>query len=298
MKRGVFIFLLCFSFSFSASWIKEVKEIEKVENEEYILIDGSVPDFVVAENPSTPAVIKGSGCKGGIDEGTLGDADGFLLASPRGDKRRWKGGVINPEAINVLFKTSKDAKNIEIEIGYFAGVYQTRQLDIILDGKRIYSIKTPPGVYGSKDNTLKDVKLKIMFQPGIERPPYHILRIYQIDWWGCSIIDGIRIRGKGIKLIDPETKKEISEKEIIKRIKARQPHLPDDFVLREGAIGFDFGTKISPCWDKKGFIRITPEDKYDGKKGYGWVDKGGGSKGGRWVCRRRCIKKGLCFWIF
>jgi hypothetical protein len=296
MKKLIFLLVFSFSFSFSASWIKEVNEIEKTENEEYILIDGSIPDVVVAENPSTPVVTKGSQCKGGMDLGTMGDEQSFYLASPR--DKRWKGGVVNPEAINILFKTSKDAENIEIEIGYFAGIYQTRQLDIILDGERIYSIKTPTGVYGSSENTLKDVKLKVIFQSGIERPSYHILRIYQSDWWGCSIIDAIRIRGKGIKLIDPETKKEISEKEIREKIKARQPHLPDDFILPEGAIGFDFGTKISPCWEEKGFIKITEQDKYDEKKGYGWIDKEGVVKSGDGAAGEDVLRRDYVFGEF
>lgn len=289
MKKIILLILVFTSFLFPASWIKEAKVIEKPEIEEFILIDGSIPELVIAENPSTPVVIRGSTYKGGIDEGRPGDEMVFYLASPR--DKRWKGGVVNPEAINILFNIPKDTEKIEIEIGYFAGTSQSRQLDIILDGQRLHSIKTLPGTYGSSENILKDVKLEITFQPGIERPPYHILRIYQIDWWGCSMIDAVKIRGKGIKLINPETKLVFSKEEIENRIKKRQPHLPENFILAEGCIGFDFGTKISPVWEEKGFIRITPEDMYDENKGYGWIDekkviKSGDGASGEDVLRR------------
>ncbi|MFA5645592.1 MAG: hypothetical protein WDA18_04465 [Candidatus Ratteibacteria bacterium] len=188
-----------------------VSVLESSAIEESVLIDGSNPSIVITENPSTPAIAQNESYSGGIDKGSPGDNKAFILASPR--DKRWKGGTVNPQSISLFFSLAPDTKECEIELGYFEGTSQTRQFDLYLNGVRIHSFRLPQGTYGSQEKKLKEILLGIEFPSTANSQGPHTLRITQTDWWGTTLIDAIIIRGKGIRLLNPETKKPFDTKE-------------------------------------------------------------------------------------
>ena len=185
-------------------WVRSVSVIDKPTIDEVVLIDGSQPGQVRAENPSTPTLSTGQ--QGGLDEGQAGDDVAFYLASAR--DKRWKGGTVNPEAISVDFTTGADAEYVEIEIGYRAHKSQSRKFSIALDDLPLGSVNLPKGQYGNKEDALKVLRYTVRATPGVKRPKVHTLRIRQDDSWGITLIDAICIRAKSVKLVKPATAKQ------------------------------------------------------------------------------------------
>ncbi|MFA5644731.1 MAG: hypothetical protein WDA18_00015 [Candidatus Ratteibacteria bacterium] len=242
-------------------------EVLSTTIEESVIVNSDISMFVRAQNPSIPRILKGRAqYEGGIDSGLMGDKDAFRLASPK--DKRWEGGTLNPEAIEFSFSLAPDAKIVEVEVGYYEEPEQTRRFDIILDNEIIQKVEFPRGQYGSKDNRLKQILIK----RAVSTLATHTLRIQQVDNWGITTIDAVKIRGKGVKLIDPQTNKPVSRDEIISIRGAGVSRLPENFLLPKGSIAIDFGTATSPVWSEGGFIRVTPETIYKKDSSLGWVD--------------------------
>ena len=244
-----------------------VSSFETPSIEESILIDGSVPSLVIAENPSTPVITRGY--SGGIDKGSPGDDQAFYLASPR--DKRWHGGTVNPEAISLSFSLAPDANRCEIEVGYFEGGSQTRQFAIFLNETKIHTFRLPRGTFGSQEKRLKEILIGIDFTSKTENQGPHTLRILQVDSWGITLIDAIRIRGKGIRLLDPNTGKTLSSAEIQERSFSSLPRLPKKFSLPKECIALDCGTESSPVWSEGGFEALTPNTIYKEGARFGWI---------------------------
>ena len=177
----------------NAAWIAGSEKIDAPTIDESVIVDGALPYLVKAEKPATPALTKGQA--GGIDSGLAGDGTGFMLASPR--DKRWKGGKVNPQTIHMFFTTAADAKRIEIELGYRLSKSQTRQFSIAIDGRVLEKFRLPKGTFGSRDTSLKSAVYAVTFKDGVKRPDRHVVTVNQDDWWGVTVIDAVRIRGKG-----------------------------------------------------------------------------------------------------
>ncbi len=244
-----------------------VSSINAPSIEEFILIDGSVPSLVIAENPSTPVVTRGY--SGGIDKGSPGDDKAFMLASSRDP--RWSGGTVNPEAISLSFILASDATRCEIEIGYFEGIYQTPIFDIFLNNTRIHTFRLPKGTYGNKEKVFKEILLGIDFTSKTNNQGPHTLRIEQIDPWGTTLIDAIYLRGKGIALLHPDTKEPLSNLQIEYLSSLALPRLPKSFSLPKECIALDCGPEESPVWREGGFEALTPNTIYKEGARFGWT---------------------------
>ncbi|MFA5645593.1 MAG: hypothetical protein WDA18_04470 [Candidatus Ratteibacteria bacterium] len=267
VKKAPLFFILFFGLVAGASAQFTVSSFETPSIKEFILIDGSVPSLVIAENPSTPVVTRGY--SGGIDKGSPGDDQAFYLASPR--DKRWHGGTVNPESISLSFSLAPDANQCEIEVGYFEGGSQTRHFAIFLNDTRIHTFRLPQGTFGSQEKKLKEIRLNIDFTSKTNNQGPHTLRITQTDWWGVTLIDAIQIRGKGIRLLDPNTGKMLSSAEIKEESFSSLPRLPKNFSLPKECIALDCGSEESMVWSEGGFEALTPKTIYKEGARFGWI---------------------------
>lgn len=239
-----------------------------------VVSDGSLPELVEARNPSTPVVLEADAYRGGLDAGEPGDAKAFYLASAR--DKRWKGGLVNPEALGFRFRLAAHARRVEVAVGYFAGRYQTRQFEVSLDDHRIISVRLPKGQYGNptEERRLKTVTVSVTLPPTETPSNVHALFVRQTDWWGVTEIDAVRVYGRGVRWVHPTTGRPVTPAQIRRMHQARQPHLPESFSLPRGCRAFDFGTGSSPVWTEGGFVRVTDRTRYSEGRGYGWGGKG------------------------
>ncbi|MCK5805184.1 MAG: hypothetical protein KAI66_20305 [Lentisphaeria bacterium] len=190
-------------------WLKNPRTIESCEITETARINCFFDSLVVAENPSRIASRKLTCGEGGLDAGMEGDEACFVLASHL--DKRWHGGMSNPEGIEICFELAPDATHVEVEVGYFNVKDVTRRFDITLDDMLLGQVRTPPGEYGSKDNRLKVFRAKVDLVPNARRPKHSVMRVFQSDSWGKTIIDALVVHGKGVRLLDPHTRNPLGD---------------------------------------------------------------------------------------